>query len=99
MSGLTREDVNQLVKGNNLNNDNKVPALLDVRIKESQKRLAEAHEALAAKEALAKKALEESLAKKALDDSKAKKAWEENNKKTNSDQDEISGKLPDTQSL
>ena len=76
MSGLTKENVNQLVKGNNLNNDDKVPALLDVRIKESQKRLAEAHEALAAKEA---------LAKKALDDSKAKKAWEENNKKTNSD--------------
>ena len=87
MSGLTRENVNKLIEGNNLNNNNnnKVPALLDVRIKESQKKLAEAQEALAAKEALAKKALEESLAKKALDDSKAKKAWEENNKKTNSD--------------
>ena len=79
MSGLTKENVNQLVKGNNLNNDNTVPALLDVRIKESQKKLAEAQEALAAKEALAKKALEESLAKKALEDSQAKKAWEENN--------------------
>jgi len=85
MSGLTKENVNKLIKGNNLNNNNnnKVPALLDVRIKESQKKLAEAQEALAAKEALAKKTLEESLAKKALEDSQAKKAWEENNKKVN----------------
>ena len=47
MSGLTKEQVNKLTKGNQNNNNNKVSALLDVRIKESQKRLNEAHEAIA----------------------------------------------------
>ena len=78
MSGLTKDQINKLSKNNN--NNNKIPALLDVRIKESQKRLAEAHEAIA-KEAVAHRASEEAKAKKALDDSLAKKAWENNNKK------------------
>ncbi len=61
MSGLTKDQINKLSK-NNYNN-NKIPALLDVRIKESQKRLAEAHEATA-KEAVAHRASEEAKAKK-----------------------------------
>ena len=80
MSGLTKENISKISK--NSNNNNKIPALLDVRIKESQKRLAEAHEAIA-KEAVAHRASEEAKAKKALDDSLAKKAWENNNKKVN----------------
>ena len=74
MSGLTKEQVNKLTKGNQNNNNNKVSALLDVRIKEAQKRLNEAHEATA-KEAVAHRASEEAKAKEALDDSLAKKAW------------------------
>ena len=86
MSGLTKEQVNKLTKGNQNNNNNKVSALLDVRIKESQKRLNEAHEAIA-KEAVAHRASEEAKAKKALDDSLAKKAWENNNKKVNDNEE------------
>ncbi len=71
MSGLTKENVNKLTKGNH-NNNNKVSALLDVRIKESQNRLNEAHEAIA-KEAVAHRASEEAKAKNVLDDSLARK--------------------------
>ncbi len=73
MSGLTKDNVNKLAKGNNHNNNTKVSALLDVRIKESQKRVNEAHEAIA-KEAVTNRASEEAKAKKALDDFLAKKA-------------------------
>ena len=62
MLGLTKDQINKLSKNNN--NNNKIPALLDVRIKESQKRLAEAHEAIA-KEAVAHRA-SEAKAKKCL---------------------------------
>ncbi len=62
------------------NNNTKVSALLDVRIKESQKRINEPHEAIA-KEAVAHRVSEEAKTKKAFDDSLAKKAWEGNNKR------------------